>query len=167
MPRLKTDDSDDEDEQDKDPFKDILDDRRSEGREVVDIEDIEDIEEDDDTGDTEPEIPSESDLGANENRTGERVPAPQDDWVQRSVRLVRDIGLIIETSSAKTKSTACQLSRKPMLVESFSKRLSEQDCNSARRAIRRELEHRGQNNDTQYAFKMSVKAAMREYTCEI
>ena len=97
MPRLKTDDSDDEDEQDKDPFKDILDDRRSEGREVVDIEDIEDIEEDDDTGDTEPEIPSESDLEANKNRTGGRVPAPQDDWVQRSIRLVREIGLVIGT----------------------------------------------------------------------
>jgi hypothetical protein len=41
--------------------------------------DIEYIEEDDDMGDTEPEIPSGSDLEANETRTGGRVPAPGDD----------------------------------------------------------------------------------------
>ena len=49
-----------------------------------------------------------------------------------------------------------------MLVESLFKRLSEQDCNSARRAIRRELERRSQYHDVQFAFKMSVKAAMRD-----
>ena len=47
-------------------------------------------------------------------------------------------------------------------VESLSKKLSDQDCDSARRAIRRELERRSQRHDTKYAFKMSVKAVMRD-----
>ncbi len=90
------------------------------------------------------------------------MPEPQDNWVRRSVRLAREIGLVIETGSAKMRSTACQPSEGPMLVESLSKKLSDQDCDSARRAIRRELECRSQWHDTQYAFKMSVKVAMRD-----
>jgi hypothetical protein len=85
------------------------------------------------------------------------VPEPQDNWVRRSVRLAREIGLVKETGSAKMRSTACQPSEGPMLVESLSKKLSDQDCDSARRAIRRELECR-----SQYAFKTSVKVAMRD-----
>jgi c-di-GMP-binding flagellar brake protein YcgR len=49
------------------------------------------------------------------------------------------------------------------MVETLSRRLIEQDRNSARRAIRRELEHRKYyHDDTEYAFKMSVIAAMRD-----
>jgi hypothetical protein len=69
---------------------------------------------------------------------------------------------VIETRPARKVSTACQLREKPILVESLSKRFNEQDCDSARRAIRRELKRRSQYYDTQYAFKMSVKAAMRD-----
>ncbi len=88
---------------------------------------------------------------------GVTAPENQDDWVWRSVRLARQIRLVIETGPARRVSTACQLREKPILMESLSKRLNEQDCDSARRAIRRELERR-----SQYAFKMSVKAAIRD-----
>ena len=47
------------------------------------------------------------------------------------------------------------------MVEPLLKRLTEQDRDSTRRAIRRELEHRDHYHNTEYAFKMSVKAAMR------
>ena len=155
---MTDDDSDDEDEHEKGPsFKEIPEDKRSEG--VGDV-DIEDVEEGNDVNDVEPEIPSESDLEANETRA--EAPAPQDNWVRRSVRLAREIGLVIKIGPAKMRSTACQLSKGPVLVESLSKRLSDQDCDSARRAIRRELERRSQWCDTEYAFKMSVKAAMRD-----
>ena len=53
-----------------------------------------------------------------------------------------------------------------MLVESLFKRLSEQDCDSARRAIRKGLERQSQYHDVQFAFKMSVKAAMRDRSKE-
>ena len=88
-----------------------------------------------------------------------RVTAPknQDDWVRRSVRLARQIGLVIETGPARRVSTACQLREKPILVESLSKRLNKQDYDSARRAIRRELERRSQYHDTQYAFVQDVR----------
>ena len=124
---------------------------------------VEDIEEDDTTDDPEPEEPIESDLRANEQRTGTRVPEPQADWVRRSVRLAQEIGLVIETGPTKKRSTACRLAgNKPMLVESLFKRLSEQDCDSARCAIRRKIERRSDYHDDQFAFKMSVKAAMRD-----
>jgi hypothetical protein len=153
-------DSDDEDEHEKGPtFKEIPADKRSEG--VSDV-DIEDVEEGDHVNDAEPEIPVESDLGANEAREGGNVPEPQDNWVRRSVRLAREIGLVIEIGSMKKRSTACQLSKGPKLIESLSKRLDDQDRDSTRRAIRRELERRSQWHDTEYAFKMSVKAAMRD-----
>ena len=92
VPALVTDDdSDDEDEHGKGPsFKEIPEDKRSEG--VGDV-DIEDVEEGDDVNDVEPEIPSESDLEANETR--KEAPEPQDNWVRRSVRLAREIGLVI------------------------------------------------------------------------
>ena len=79
---------------------------------------------------------------------------PQDDWVRRSVRIARQIGLVIETGTVK--STACP---NPRMVETLSKRLNEQDRNPARRTIRRELESRKRYHDTEYAFKISVKAA--------
>ena len=77
-PALMTDDDlDDEDEHEKGPkFKEISEDKRSEG--VGDV-DIEDVEEGDDKNDAEPEIPSESDLEANVTRAGGRVPVPQND----------------------------------------------------------------------------------------
>ena len=93
----------------------------------------------------------------NEVRTNVTVPEQQDDWVRRSVRIARQIGLVIETGAVK--STACQ---NPRMVETLSKRLTEQDRDSARRAIRRELEFRKHYHDTEYAFKMSVRAAMRD-----
>ena len=160
-PALMTDDdSDDEDEHEKGPtFKEIPADNRSEG---LSDGDIGDVGVGDDANDEDPEIPVESDLEANESREGGKAPEPQDNWVRRSVRLAREIGLVIETGSGKTRSTACQLSKEPTLVESLSKKLSDQDFDSARRAIRRELEHRSQWHDTEYAFKMSVKAALRD-----
>ena len=161
MPTLVEDDSDDDDDvDDKGPtMKTVPPDRRSEGVNSVDIDDVEEGE---DANDTEPEVNCESDLQYNETRTGERGPENQDGWVRRSARLARQIGLVIQTGPARKMSTACQLRDKPILVESLSKRLSEQDCDSARRAIRWELERRSQWHDTQYAFKMSVKAAMRD-----
>ncbi len=79
------------------------------------------------------------------------------------MRHAREIGLVVETGPTKKRSTECRLADdKPVLVESLFKRLSEQDCNSARRAIRREFERRSQYHDVQFAFKMSVKAAMRD-----
>ncbi len=154
-------DDDDEDEEDRGPtYKEITDDRVSAD---VDGVEVEDFEEDNTIDDPEPELPIESDLRANEQRTGTRVPEPQADWVRRSVRLVREIGLVVKTGLTKKRSTACRLAGdKPVLVESLFKRLSEQDCDSARRAIRRELERRSQYHDVQFAFKMSVKAAMRD-----
>jgi len=129
----------------------------------VDGVEVEDVEEDDTADDPEPEVPVESDLRANEQRAGTRVPEPQANWVRRSVRFAKEIGLVIETNPTLNRSTACRLAgEKPALVESLFKRLSEQDCDSARRAIRRELERRSQCHDVQFAFKMSVKAAMRD-----
>jgi hypothetical protein len=91
------------------------------------------------------------------------MPEPQADWVRRSVRFAQEIGLVIETGQTKKRSTAYRLAGdKPVLVESLFKRLSEQDCDSARRAIRREIERRSQYHDVQFAFKMSVKAVMRD-----
>jgi len=140
-------------------MKTIPPDRRSEGIESADIDDDQ---EGDDADDIEPDVTCESDLQSNEIRMGVTAPENQDDWVRRSVRLARQIGLVIETGPARGVSTACRLREKPILVESLSKRLNEQDCDSARRAIRRELERRSQYHDTQYAFKMSVKAVMRD-----
>jgi hypothetical protein len=40
--------------------------------------------------------------------------------------------------------------------------LTEQDRNSARQPIRKELEFRKHYHDTEYAFTMSVKAAMKD-----
>ena len=153
---LVTDDEDDEDEEDKGPtYKEITDDRVS--------AEVEDVEKDDTTDDPEPEVPIESDLRTNEQRKGTKVPEPQTDWVRRSLRFAQEIGLVIETGQTKKRSTACRLAGdKPVLVESLFKRLSEQDCDSARRAIRREIERRSQYHDVQFAFKMSVKAVMRD-----
>ena len=158
-PRLIEDDEsdDDEDEIDKDPtMKPIPPDQREMGVKDVDIEDVDN--EDDLQDDPEPEVPIESDLQANEAHANQTAPQPQDDWVRRSVRLARQIGLVIETGAVRPRSTACKL---PTMVEPLSKRLTEQDRNSTRRAIRRELEHSKHYHDTEYAFKMSVKAAMR------
>jgi hypothetical protein len=114
-PELMTDDdSDDADEHEKgQTFKEIPAEKRSEG--VSDV-DIEDVEEGDDVNNADPEIFVKSDLEANEAREGGKVPEPQDNWVRRSMRLAREIGLVIETRSAKMRSTACQLSDGPMLV---------------------------------------------------
>jgi hypothetical protein len=144
---LMTDDnSDEEDKHEKGPtFKEIPADKRAEGLSDADIEVVE---EGDDAIDADPEMPVESDLEANEAREGGKVPEPQDNWVRRSVRLAREIGLIIETGSGKMRSTACQLSKGPTLVESLSKKLSDQDCDSARRAIRQELECRSHASGT-------------------
>ncbi len=121
--------------------------------------DIEDVDNEDDLqDDAEPEVPIESDLQANEAHANQTAPQPQDDWVRRSVRLARQIGLVIETGAVRPRSTACKLRA---MVEPLSKRLTEQDRNSARHAIRRELKHSKHYHDTEYAFKMSVKAAMR------
>jgi hypothetical protein len=157
-PRLIEDDeSDDEDETDRGPtMKPIPPDPREMGVNDVDIEDVDN--EDDLPDAAEPEVPIESDLKANEAQANQTVPQPQDDWVRRSVRLARQIGLVVETGTVRPRSTACKL---PTMVEPLSKRLTEQDRDSTRRAIRRELEHRGHYHDTEYAFKMSVKAAMR------
>ena len=78
----------------------------------------------------------------NEERANGNVPEPQDDWVRRSVRIARQIGLVIETGTVK--STAC---RNPRIGEGLSKRLTEQDRDPARRAIRRELESRKRYHD--------------------
>jgi len=157
-PRLIEDDeSDDEDETDRGPtMMPIPLDPREMGVNDVDIEDVDN--EDDLPDAAEPEVPIESDLKANEAQANQTVPQPQDDWVRRSVRLARQIGLVVETGTVRPRSTACKL---PTMVEPLSKRLTEQDRDSTRRAIRRELEHRDHYHNTEYAFKMSVKAAMR------
>ena len=126
-------------------------DRRSEGVSNVDIEDVD---QSIDSDDIEPEMNCTSNLKANETRTGESVPEQQDDWVRRSVRYAKQIGLVIETAPAIKISTACRASTKPTVAESLFKRFSEQDCDSAR------LEHRHKYLDTQYAFKIYLKAAM-------
>jgi hypothetical protein len=139
-------------------MKAIPPDKRSEGFNNVKIEDVdEDEDEEDYLKDNETDVPVERDLRTNEERTNGNVPEPQDDWVRRSVRIARQTGLVIETG--KVKSTAC---RNPRMVGTLSKRLTEQDSNPARRAISRELESRKRYHDTEYAFKMSVKAAMRD-----
>ena len=148
---------DDEDETDKGPtVKPVPPDSRE--MRVNDV-DIEDVENEDDLPDVvEPEVPIESDQQANEAQANQTVPQPQDDWVRRSVRLARQIGLVVKTETVRPRLIACKL---PNMVEPLSKRLTEQDRDSTRRAIRRELEHRDHYHDTEYAFKMSVKAAMR------
>ena len=75
------------------------------------------------------------------------------------MRIARQIGPVIETGTVKEKSTACCL---PKNVVTLSSRLTELDRDSARRAIRRELEFRSRYHDTEYAFKISVSAAMRD-----
>ena len=158
-PQLIHDDESDDEEDgtvNEPTMKAIPPDKRSEGVSDVDIEDV-DEDDEDYLKDDEPDVPVESDLRANEERTNVTVPEQQDDWVRRSVRIARQIGLVIETGAVK--STACQ---NPRMVETLSKRLTEQDRDSARRAIRRELEFRKRYHDTEYAFKMSVKAAMRD-----
>ena len=158
MPDLVTDN---EDEENRGPtYKEITDDRVSAD---VDGVEVDDVKEDNTTDDPEPEVPIESDLRTNEQRKGTKVPEPQADWVRRSVRFAQEIGLVIETGQTKKRSTACRLAGdKPVLVENLFKRLSEQDCDSARRAIRREIECRSQYHDVQFAFKISVKAVMRD-----
>ena len=59
-------------------MKPIPPDRRLEGIADVDIEDVDD-DEDDRARDTEPDVPIESDLKANEERMNRIVPDPQDD----------------------------------------------------------------------------------------
>ena len=84
IPDLVTCDDDDEDEEDRGPtYKEIPDDRVSADVDGVEVEVDRRITDD-------PE-PIESDLRANEQRTGMRVPEPQADWVRRSVRLAREI----------------------------------------------------------------------------
>ncbi len=106
-PALTTDDdSDDEDEHEKGPtFKEIPADKRSEGMSDVDIEDVEGG---DDVNGADPEIPVESDLEANEAREGGKVPEPQDNWVRRSLRLAREIGLVIWRRTRLGKVGKCQ-----------------------------------------------------------
>ena len=75
MPDLVTDNKD---EENRGPtYKEITDDRVSAD---VDGVEVEDVEEDNTTDEPEPEVPIESDLRANEQRTGMRVPEPQADW---------------------------------------------------------------------------------------
>ena len=154
-------DSESDDEDDIRPstgptMKAIPDDKRSEGVSDVDIEDV-DEDDNNDVAETKPEVPNETDLRANEERSGKSVPEPQENWVRRSVRLMRETGLVVETGA--NRSTAC---RYPVMAVTLSQKLSEQDRESARQSIRRELAFRERYNDKQYAFKMSVKAAMRD-----
>ena len=104
-------------------------------------------------------MPIESDLKANEEWTNRAVPDPQDDWMRKSVRIARQIGLLIETGTMRKRSTACRL---PRMAVTLTMKLTELDYDTARRAIRRELQFRGNHHDTDYAFKMSVRAAIRD-----
>ena len=140
-------------------MKPIPPDRRWEGIADVDIEDVDDDEEDDRARDAESDVPIESDLKVNEERTNRTVPDPQDDWMRRSVRIARQIGLVIETGTMRKRLTACRL---PRMAVTLTMKLTELDYDTARRAIRRELQFRGNHHDTDYAFKMSVRAAMRD-----
>ena len=157
---IEDDESDNEDiEVVKGPaMKSIPPDRRLEGIADVDFEDVDD-DEDDRARDIEPDVPIESDLKANEERMNRTVPDPQDDWVRRSARKARQIGLVIETGVVRKRSTAFRL---PRMAVTLTTKLTELDCDSARRAIRRELQFRGNHRDTEYAIKMSVRAAMRD-----
>jgi hypothetical protein len=73
-------DSESDDEDDIRPstgptIKAIPDDKRSEGVSDVDIEDV-DKDDNVDVAETEPEVPNETDLRANEERSGKSVPEP-------------------------------------------------------------------------------------------
>ena len=73
IPDLVTCDDDDEDEEDRGPtYKEIPDDRVS--------ADVDGVEVEVDRRTTDDPEPIESDLRANEQRTGMRVPEPQADW---------------------------------------------------------------------------------------
>ena len=100
-------------------------------------------------------MPIESDLKANEKGTNRAMPDPQDDWMRRSVRIARQIGLVIETGTMRKRSTACRL---PRMAVTLTMKLTELDCD----AICRELQFKGNHHDTDYAFKMSVRAAIRD-----
>ena len=128
------DESDDEnDETVKGPMmKPIPPDIREEGMNDVDIEDVDEGEEDH-AEELEPDVPVESDLQANEARTNKAVPVPQDDWVRRSARLARQIGLVVQTGTVKRSPTECRL---PIMVETLSKRLSQ--CTSRTPTLRGE-----------------------------
>ena len=140
-------------------MKPIPPDRRWEEIADVDIEDVDDDEEDDRARDAESDVPIESDLKVNEERTNRTVPDPKDDWMRRSVRIARQIGLVIETGTMRKRLAACRL---PRMAFTLTIKLTELDYDTARQAIRRELQFRGNHHDTDYAFKMSVRAAMRD-----
>ena len=140
-------------------MKPIPPDRKWEGIADVDIEDVDDDEEDDRARDAESDVPIESDLKVNEEWTNRTVPDPQDDWMRRSVRIARQIGLVIERGTMRKRLTACRL---PSMAVTLTMKLTELDYDTARRAIRRELQFRGNHHDTDYAFKMSVRAAIRD-----
>jgi hypothetical protein len=116
------DESDDEDDGTVSgpTMKVIPPDKRSEGVNDVDIEEVDEDEGDYLKDDDKPDVTVESDCErVSEERANGNVPEPQDDWVRRSVRIARQIGLVIETGTVK--STAC---RYPRMVESLSKRLT-------------------------------------------
>jgi hypothetical protein len=71
----------------------------------------------------------------------------------RITRVTNLFGLVVEMGTVRLRLTACKL---PNIEEPLSKRLTEQDRNSTRRAIRKELENR-----TEYTFKMSFQAVIR------
>jgi hypothetical protein len=95
-------DDDDEDETDRRPtMKPIPPDSREMGVNDVDIEDVDN--EDDLPDVVEPEVPIESDLQVNEAQANHTVPQAQDDWVRRSMRLARQIGLVVETGTVRPR----------------------------------------------------------------
>ncbi len=108
-PLVEDDESDNEDvgATNGPTMKAIPPDRRSEEVDDVSIKDIDDNDDEDNPPrDYESELPIESDLRANEERTNRTVPEPQDDWVQRSVRIAQQIGLVIETGTVRNQRHA-------------------------------------------------------------
>ena len=105
-------------------------------------------------------VSGEIDLQYNEMNAGVQIPQPTNDWVRRSVRVVRQLGLMINTTE-KEPSTACREYHKNVKTV-----ITKGDIKSAREQARRQFHLRKDWYDKEYAFHMSVKAAMRDRPVE-
>jgi len=104
-------------------------------------------------------VPHETDLQHNEVISGAIVPQPTSAWVRRSVRNPREPNI---TLTVLKPSTACQEAHLLPQLLNEKVTLTKGQKLAAGKDIRSQLVRRSQWHDTQYAFKMSVKAAMKD-----
>eukprot|EP00597_Dinobryon_sp_UTEXLB2267_P014480 CAMPEP_0170111028 /NCGR_PEP_ID=MMETSP0020_2-20130122/8228_1 /TAXON_ID=98059 /ORGANISM="Dinobryon sp., Strain UTEXLB2267" /LENGTH=695 /DNA_ID=CAMNT_0010336473 /DNA_START=18 /DNA_END=2106 /DNA_ORIENTATION=+ len=105
-------------------------------------------------------VPHETDLQHNETISGVTVPQPTSAWVRRSVRNPREPNIALTV--LKKPTTACQEAHLLPQLLNEKVTLTKGQKLAVGKDIRSQLVRRSQWHDTQYAFKMSVKAAMKD-----